>query len=256
MSEKYCGFEVHELALVIPEMREDEFEELKADIKAHGIRDQIVTYEGKILDGRHRARVLDELGKSHDPDYFSEYDPNVDGKSPQAFVLSCNLKRRHLSKGQLAAFAAEMDDLTPMPSAAEIEKAQREAALEAKGLPPKAGDIFSELPKKPSSKTSKIVQQKADALQVNPYYIEQAAALKKKSPALFEEVKSGSITLPEAIRRLTAAPPARASQNCEIRATDKIKKLLKQAEAAGGKLDIELEEYSISVEHILAERYR
>ena len=75
MSEKYCGFEVHELALVIPEMREDEFEELKADIKAHGIRDQIVTYEGKILDGRHRARVLDELGKSHDPDYFSEYDP-------------------------------------------------------------------------------------------------------------------------------------------------------------------------------------
>jgi hypothetical protein len=166
------------------------------------------------------------------------------------------LKRRHLSKGQLAAFAAEMDDLTPMPSAAEIEKAQREAALEAKGLPLKAGDIFSELPKKPSSKTSKIVQQKADALQVNPYYIEQAAALKKKSPALFEEVKSGSITLPEAIRRLTAAPPARASQNCEIRATDKIKKLLKQAEAAGGKLDIELEEYSISVEHILAERYR
>ena len=30
-----------------------------------------------------------------------------------------------------------------MPSAAEIEKAQREAALEAKGLPPKAGNIFS-----------------------------------------------------------------------------------------------------------------
>jgi hypothetical protein len=28
MSEKYCGFEVHELALVIPEMREDEFEAL------------------------------------------------------------------------------------------------------------------------------------------------------------------------------------------------------------------------------------
>ena len=142
MSEKYCGFEVHELALVIPEMLEDEFEELKADIKAHGIRDQIVTYEGKILDGRHRARVLDELGKSHDPDYFSEYDPKVDGKSPQAFVLSCNLKRRHLSKGQLAAFAAEMDDLTPMPSAAEIEKAQREAALEAEGLPPKLGIFF------------------------------------------------------------------------------------------------------------------
>lgn len=256
MSEKYCGFEVHELALVIPEMAEDEYEKLKTDIKAHGLRDQIVTYEGKILDGRHRYKALEELGIELTPDYFSEYDPKVHGENPQAFVLSCNLKCRHLSKGQLAAFAAEMDDLTPMPSAAEIEKAQREAALEAEGLPQKSGAIFSELPKKPSSKRSKIVQQKADALQVNPYYIEQAAALKKKSPALFEEAKRGSITLPEAIRRLTAAPPARASQNCDIRTTDRIKKLLEQAEAAGGKLDIELEEYSISVEHIVVEHYR
>ena len=256
MSEKYCGLEVHELVLVIPKMSEAEYQLLKTDIAENGLRDRIIIYEGRILDGRYRAQALDELGMSHDPDYFSEYDPKVDGKSPQAFVLSCNLKRRHLSKGQLAAFAAEMDDLTPMPSAAEIEKAQREVALEAEGRPPKAGAIFSELPKKPNSKTSKIVQQKADALQVNPYYIEQAAALKKKSPALFEEVKRASITLPEAIRRLTAAPPARASQNCEIRVTDRIKKLLKQAEAAGGKLDIELEEYSISVEHIVVERYR
>ena len=237
-------------------MSEAEYQLLKTDIAKHGLRDQIMIYEGRILDGRYRAQALDELGKSHDPDYFSEYDPQVDGKSPQAFVLSCNLKRRHLSKGQLAAFAAEMDDLKPLPSTAEIEKAQSEAALEAEGRVPKAGDNFFALPKKPSSQTSKIVQQKANALRINPYYIEQAAALKKKSPALFEEVKRGSITLPEAIRRLTAAPPARASQNCEIRATDKKKKLLKQAEAAGGKLDIELEEYSISVEHILAERYR
>jgi hypothetical protein len=256
MSEKYCGLEVHELVLVIPKMSEAEYQLLKTDIAENGLRDRIIIYEGRILDGRYRAQALDELGMSHDPDYFSEYDPKVDGKSPQAFVLSCNLKRRHLSKGQLAAFAAEMDDLTPMLSAAEIEKPQREVSLEAEGRPPKAGAIFSELPKKPDSKIPKLVQQKADALQVNPYYIEQAAALKKKSPALFDEVKRASITLPEAIRRLTAAPPARACQNCEIRATDRIKKLLKQAEAAGGKLDIELEEYSISVEHTVVERYR
>ena len=256
MIETYCGLEIHELVLVIPKMSEAEYQLLKTDIAENGLRDQIIIYEGRILDGRHRAQALDELGKSYDPDYFSEYDPKVAGKSPQAFVLSCNLKRRHLSKGQLAAFAAEMDDLTPMPSATEIEMAQRESALEAEGSPKTVGAIFSELPKKPNSKTSQIVQQKADALQVNPYYIEQAAALKKKSPTLFEEVKRGRITLPEAIRRLTAAPTARARQNCEIRATDSIKKLLKQAEAVGGKLDIELEEYSISVEHIVVERYR
>ena len=125
------------------------------------------------------------------PGLLQRIRPKVAGKSPQAFVLSCNLKLRHLSKGQLAAFAAEMDDLTPMPSATEIEMAQRESALEAEGSLKTVGAIFSELPKKPNSKTSQIVQQKADALQVNPYYIEQAAALKKKSPALFEEIKRG-----------------------------------------------------------------
>lgn len=256
MSEKYCGLEVHELALVIPKMSEAEYQLLKTDITENGLRDQIILYEGRILDGRHRAQVLDELGKSHDPDYFSEYDPKVDGKSPQAFVLSFNLKRRHLSKGQLAALSAEMDDLTPMPSAAEIKKAQREAALEAEGRPQKDGDNFAELPKMPSPKTSKSSSRKLTLCRSTRTNIEQAAALKKKSPALFEEVKRGSITLPEALRRLTAAPPARASQNSEIRATDRIRKLLKQAEVAGGKLEIELEEYSISVEHILVERYR
>ena len=118
-------------------MSEAEYQLLKTDIAENGLRDRIIIYEGRILDGRYRAQALDELGMSHDPDYFSEYDPKVDGKSPQAFVLSCNLKRRHLSKGQLAAFAAEMDDLTPMLSAAEIEKPQREVSLEAEGAPQK-----------------------------------------------------------------------------------------------------------------------
>ena len=142
MSEKYCGLEVHELVLVIPKMSEAEYQLLKTDIAENGLRDRIIIYEGRILDGRYRAQALDELGMSHDPDYFSEYDPKVDGKSPQAFVLSCNLKRRHLSKGQLAAFASEMDDLTPMPSAAEIERAQREVALEDPRTPPKSWRHF------------------------------------------------------------------------------------------------------------------
>jgi hypothetical protein len=155
MIETYCGLEVHELVLVIPKMSEAEYQLLKTDIAENGLRDQIIIYEGRILDGRHRAQALDELGKSYDPDYFSEYDPKVAGKSPQAFVLSCNLKRRHLSKGQLAAFAAEMDDLTPMPSATEIEMAQRESALEAEGSPKKLAPFSPSCRKSPTRKHQK-----------------------------------------------------------------------------------------------------
>jgi|ERR1700720_4108491 hypothetical protein len=75
MIETYCGLEVHELVLVIPKMSEAEYQLLKTDIAENGLRDQIIIYEGRILDGRHRAQALDELGKSYDPDYFSEYDP-------------------------------------------------------------------------------------------------------------------------------------------------------------------------------------
>lgn len=92
----------HEAAAIFPLMEGEAFEQLKADIKAHGLRVPVWTYQGKVIDGRNRYRACKELGIEP---AAREWDGNG---SLVAFVWSLNGPRRHLDKGQLAAVAAEM----------------------------------------------------------------------------------------------------------------------------------------------------
>jgi len=85
----------HPLALLIPEMLQDEYIELLKDIKAHGLQQPITVYEGKILDGRHRHKACIELGKEP-----KTVDFDGDEAAAKAFVESINVHRRHLTHGQ------------------------------------------------------------------------------------------------------------------------------------------------------------
>src|SRR5437899_2367990 len=96
--------EIHEAALIIPEMNQEEFQSLKASIKQNGLRESIKTLNGKILDGRHRERACRELGI--EPRY-----EDVETDSPMRYVLDLNVERRQLTVGQKAfiALAAEAE---------------------------------------------------------------------------------------------------------------------------------------------------
>ncbi len=58
-SEKY---QEHPIAAIFPMIEGEAFEQFKADIKEHGIKELGLLYEGKILDGRNRYKAACELG--------------------------------------------------------------------------------------------------------------------------------------------------------------------------------------------------
>jgi len=98
----------HELALVFPPMTETEFAAFKEDIREHGQHEPITLYEGKILDGLHRYRACQELGREPRVVRF-EGNP----RAAAQLVLGRNFHRRHLTTSQRAMVAAEMCKLRP-----------------------------------------------------------------------------------------------------------------------------------------------
>ena len=54
--------QAHKLSSYFPMLAEPELAALASDIKANGLRVPILTYEGKILDGRNRFKACEEAG--------------------------------------------------------------------------------------------------------------------------------------------------------------------------------------------------
>lgn len=95
----------HPLAQLFPLIEGEEFNELVADIRANGVREPIWIHEGQILDGRNRYRASAAAGADCPMRAY-------DGADPLGFVVSLNLKRRHLDEGQRAMVAAKIANLT------------------------------------------------------------------------------------------------------------------------------------------------
>jgi ParB-like chromosome segregation protein Spo0J len=96
--------EFHPLANIFPLLEGQDFAELVADIKAHGLHEPIVVYEDKVLDGRNRLRACTAVGIEPT---FTAYT----GDDPVAYVVSLNLRRRHLDESQRAMVAAKLATL-------------------------------------------------------------------------------------------------------------------------------------------------
>jgi hypothetical protein len=110
--EPIAKLEFHELANVFPLLAGDQLQELSDDIKANGLREQIVMHEGKILDGRNRYNAVTKYALKFGADDFRDFDPETEG-DPVQFVISKNIMRRHLTVCQRAALLSELLDLVP-----------------------------------------------------------------------------------------------------------------------------------------------
>lgn len=101
-------FDTHPAADAFPMMEPEAFEQLADDIKANGLEDEIVMIrEGKrefVLDGRNRLKACIQVRVKP---RFTWYD----GKDPVGYVISLNLRRRHLNESQRAMIAAKLETI-------------------------------------------------------------------------------------------------------------------------------------------------
>ena len=88
---------------IFPMMAKDDLAELAEDIKVNGLREPVVVadVDGKpmLVDGRNRRAACD-IAKIK-PEYRT-----LNGEDLNAFVISMNIRRRHMTKGQQAMAVA------------------------------------------------------------------------------------------------------------------------------------------------------
>jgi len=190
------------------------FDELAADIKAHGLKLPIVLHDGLILDGRNRYRACKAAGV--DP-MFRQWDG---AGSPSEFVWSLNNTRRHLD-GNARALAAGRYQVQ-----LEAEgKARRSANLKHSASKVPNGTIDSagrsraqaaekfNLPERTVDRAAKVVKDGTPELQKavadDRISISAAAAVADEDPDTQREIASHP-EIKKAVRALNAAKALKA----------------------------------------------
>jgi ParB-like chromosome segregation protein Spo0J len=98
--EELQAMPVHPMAAMFPMLSEEDLAELAADIAENGVNHPIViTRDGTLIDGRNRLAAC-ALAKVEPPITYFE------GSDPAAFIISENVNRRHMTKGQCAMAVA------------------------------------------------------------------------------------------------------------------------------------------------------
>jgi hypothetical protein len=96
--------EAHPLANLFPTMTDTAYAELRESIRINGQREAITLHrDGRVIDGRNRDRVGDELGIQVRTKLFEGTDADI-----LPFVMDINVVRRHLDESQRAVVAAKL----------------------------------------------------------------------------------------------------------------------------------------------------
>lgn len=210
----------HPAANLIPVMQPDEYDQLRADIREHGLQEPIVMLDGQILDGRHRWRACHDENKP-----ITTVEWQRECGTPINYVISKNLKRRQLSVSQRAALAVAVEEYI---AATEGKAAQREHGNTAPGRPaetlpikrsevvpanPIHTDSTTAAPDDPAPPARRVHKpesaDKAGAIVgVSGPTVRRAKRIKREDPALFKRVEAGDVTVNTALRQVQAKEEA------------------------------------------------
>jgi hypothetical protein len=188
--------EFHEIANEFPLLGEQETQELADNIKEVGLKQPLMLFENRILDGRNRYRACKLIGRKLGPDDVVLFEEQHDGEDPVEYVIAINVRRRHLTKGQVAAVLVEL--IKRLPKASGRPKAKPV-------MPQDRRDNSSEFPEfendRTISKTEKVAAL-AKAAGIGLDSVQSASHLEKVAPELHEEVKAGRMSLEKAKKQV------------------------------------------------------
>lgn len=196
-------YEFHELADILPLMEGQEFDELVEDIRKNGLRQKILTFKGKIIDGRNRFRACVN-GSAADPE-FEEWE----GKEEDlpGFIISMNMHRRHLNESQRAMLGAKI---------IEVYEA------EAKKRKGKRTDLAADLS---TGKKHRSSEDAAKVVKTSPRSVESAKkVMKRGTPELVGAVESGKIPV-SAAEKIADEPPEEQKRLLGLPKQDRVKQL-------------------------------
>lgn len=168
----------HKYATFFPMMEGEEFDALVSDIKAHGLLEPIITFEDKILDGRNRYRACQKAGVEPK---FKAYQ----GNGVLTYVVSMNVRRRHLSPTQLGVISLDVE------SEFAKEAAERVKATQAKPGIGKVGQALQRL----SDKEKGLATEHAGKLfGISKDTVKRAKRVAKEAPDLLPAMRKGELT--------------------------------------------------------------
>lgn len=190
---------IHPAAERFPLMSGPDFDELVRDIRVHGLRDPIVTYEGAILDGRNRFRACEAAGVEP---ATAEWDGA--GLSPFQYVWSKNGARRQLPAGQKAAIRVQLlTDHEEWRRREEAADTRRRSNLVPAGAKPKSSMNSLNRHDGGSSDEGALDEGSAAVVAreagVSKRTAERAVELAKRSPEKLDDVASGKLPLGRAV---------------------------------------------------------
>jgi len=188
------ALEAHPLADLLPYMSASESADHRKSVELDGLQNPVILFQGKILDGRNRYRACKELGR---PIAVFEFV----GTEQQAltYVLSSNQHRRNLTLSQRGVVAFDI-----MPKIAQDVNQKRIEKLR-ETLARKAGGECSVILTNTQGEAGSLVDSRVlagDIMGVSASYVGHAKRIKEADPELYEEVRAGRVTIPEALRKL------------------------------------------------------
>lgn len=174
---------IHPAADALPLLGEDDGASLLADIKAHGLREQIKLWSDYdrstlwLVDGRNRTRAAAAAGLQAEDTL--EWVSFADDAEVARYVFSLNLERRHLNSSQRAMAGARL-----LPMFEEAARARQGARSDLTSVP-----IGTEV------RVHRADEEAADALNTSARSVARAKKVLTEAPELAPLVDAGQLSV-------------------------------------------------------------